>query len=161
VQNAFVIVVIAVGVVGVLGGLISVTSSRRAWEELGRDHLHLDSDAAPPTPPSPALSPGARAERDSEIRQMLLAGNARRRRRGQPELDVEAEVARLLGGGLAGPGEPAVADPGAGDPGAGDPELTAEVRQLVIARNHRRARRGEPPLDVEAEVARELARLKG
>jgi hypothetical protein len=33
------------------------------------------------------------------------------------------------------------------------------VRSLVIARNERRARRGEPPLDVEAEVARQLREL--
>ena len=30
---------------------------------------------------------------------------------------------------------------------------------MVIARNHRRARRGKPPLDVEAEVEREIAAL--
>jgi hypothetical protein len=33
------------------------------------------------------------------------------------------------------------------------------VRQLVIARNERRAARGEPPLDVEAEVDRQLRDL--
>jgi hypothetical protein len=31
----------------------------------------------------------------------------------------------------------------------------------VIARNHRRARRGEPALDVEAEVERQIAELSG
>jgi hypothetical protein len=31
-----------------------------------------------------------------------------------------------------------------------------EVRQLVVARNERRRRQGEEPLDVEAEVARTL-----
>ena len=40
-----------------------------------------------------------------------------------------------------------------------DPGLEAEIRELVIARNARRAKRGEPPLDVEAEVARQLAEL--
>ena len=42
---------------------------------------------------------------------------------------------------------------------AADPALEAEVRQLVIARNERRVRRGEPPLDVDEEVARQLAEL--
>jgi hypothetical protein len=42
---------------------------------------------------------------------------------------------------------------------ADDPELREEVRQLVIARNERRARRGEEPLDVEAEVDRQLRDL--
>ncbi|HTU30013.1 MAG TPA: hypothetical protein VMF07_11580, partial [Solirubrobacteraceae bacterium] len=74
----------------------------------------------------------------------------RRRRHGQPELDVEGELARLT----RAPATPTT------PPGETlDEELLAEIRQLVIARNHRRARRGEPPLDVEAEIARQLARL--
>jgi hypothetical protein len=40
-----------------------------------------------------------------------------------------------------------------------DPGLVEEVRQLVVARNERRARAGQPPLDVEAEVARTLEEL--
>ena len=71
---------------------------------------------------------------------MLEARNARKRRRGEPEIDVEAELARLTA--------PVI-----------DDELRQEIRDLVIARNHRRARRGEPPLDVEAEVARQIAAL--
>jgi hypothetical protein len=42
-----------------------------------------------------------------------------------------------------------------------DAELRAEIRDMVVARNHRRARRGQPPLDVEAEVEREIANLSG
>ena len=75
---------------------------------------------------------------------MLEARNARRRRRGEPEVDVEAELARLT----------ALAD------AADDGELRDEIRQLVIARNHRRARKGLAPLDVEAEIARELSGLR-
>lgn len=37
--------------------------------------------------------------------------------------------------------------------------LEQEVRAFVVARNERRARAGRPPLDVEAEVARQLAEL--
>lgn len=74
---------------------------------------------------------------------MLEARNARRRRRGEPELDVEAELARLT----------TVPAP--------DDELRNEIRQLVLARNHRRARKGLEPLDVEAEIERELADLSG
>ena len=40
-----------------------------------------------------------------------------------------------------------------------DAALREEVRQLVVARNERRAKRGEPPLDVEAEVDRQLRDL--
>jgi hypothetical protein len=40
-----------------------------------------------------------------------------------------------------------------------DAALRVEVRQLVIARNERRAARGQPPLDIEAEVDRQLRDL--
>jgi hypothetical protein len=72
---------------------------------------------------------------------MLNARNERMISRGQPPLDVEAEVARLLG--------PAQAS----SHSAG---LTEEVRQLVVARNERRVRQGLEPLDVNAEVSRTL-----
>ena len=73
---------------------------------------------------------------------MLEARNARRRRRGEPELDIQAELHRLTA--------PAV-----------DDELRAEIRDLVVARNHRRERQGKPPLDVEAEIERQIAALSG
>jgi hypothetical protein len=40
-----------------------------------------------------------------------------------------------------------------------DDELRDEVRQLVISRNERRVRQGKEPLDVEAEVERQLRDL--
>ena len=45
--------------------------------------------------------------------------------------------------------------------GAADDALEREVRRDVEARNARRAARGAPPLDVDAEVARELRELGG
>ena len=39
--------------------------------------------------------------------------------------------------------------------------LREEVRQLVIARNERRLRQGKEPLDVEAEIERQLRDLQG
>jgi hypothetical protein len=105
VQNAFVTVVVVVGVVGVLGAVACLLTSRRTWESLGRNRLMMESDlhdrpqapggrgaAAPRAAPD---TPAARAERDTEVRQMLQARNDRRRRRGQPELDLEAELRRL------------------------------------------------------------------
>ena len=45
-------------------------------------------------------------------------------------------------------------------PAAGaDPGLREEVRQLVVARNERRLRQGKEPLDVEAEIERQLREL--
>jgi hypothetical protein len=73
---------------------------------------------------------------------MIQARSDRRVARGEPPLDVDAEVAALL--------RPAASD---------DPELREEVRQLVVASNERRLRAGQEPLDVEAEVDRRLREL--
>jgi hypothetical protein len=43
--------------------------------------------------------------------------------------------------------------------GPSDESLREEVRQLVVADNARRERRGEEPLDVDAEVERRLREL--
>ncbi len=138
-QSAFATVVWIVAGVGVAGALVALALNRRTWDEYGRDQLLHDSE------PGPGVAAGAGAvsglaERDEEVRQMLEARNARRRRRGEPEIDVDAELARLTAPEI-------------------DPELRAEIRDLVVARNHRRARRGEPALDVDAEVERQIADL--
>ncbi len=161
-ERAFVIVVAVVGIVGILGAVIALLASRGAWDSLGSDRLLMESDLHDPRAPGPRSAPRARAahpsdpaavaERDEEIRQMLDARNRRRRRLGQAELDVEAELSRLTRAPAAPATQPAEML---------DRELLAEIRQLVGARNHRRARRGEPPLDVEAEIARQIARLNG
>jgi hypothetical protein len=134
VQSAFLWIVVGVSVVGVVGAVIAVLTSRQDWAQYGSDRLLLDSEVS--------RAPAAQVERDEEVRQMLEARNARRRRRGEPEIDVEAELARLT----------TLVDD--------DDELRDEIRQLVIARNHRRARKGLAPLDVEAEIARELSGLR-
>jgi len=46
-------------------------------------------------------------------------------------------------------------------PAPGDAELLAEVRALVEVRNARRIAHGQEPLDVEAEIARQLRDLPG
>ena len=125
--------------VGVVGALVSLVLSRKTWEDYGKNHLLLDTDLSRSRP---AGSAAALLERDTEIRELLEARNARRRRRGEPEVDVEAELVRLTA--------PAI-----------DAELRQEIRDLVVARNHRRARTGKPPLDVEAEIEREIAGLSG
>lgn len=137
-QGAFGTVVLVVCGVGVAGAVVALLLGGRSWEEYGRNHLLMERSPSAPA----AGSAAALSERDEEIRQMLEARNARRRRRGEPELDVEAELGRLTA--------PAV-----------DDELRAEIRDLVIARNHRRARQGKPPLDVDAEIERQIAALSG
>lgn len=122
------------------------------YEHIGQGGISRESDYAGGGALAPATdSPAGRAERELEIRQMLGARSDRLVRSGQPALDIDAELARLLGG--ANPVEP-VREPGTHEAG-----LLEEVRQLVVARNERRLRQGLDPLDVEAEVERTLNEL--
>lgn len=136
-QNAFGTVLFVVTAVGVVVALGSLVGTGKMWEEYGKRGLLMDHDIA--RGPAPG-SAAAMLERDTEIRQMLDARNARRLRRGEPPIDVEAELAALTAPHI-------------------DPELRAEIRDLVLARNHRRARAGKPPLDVEAEIERQIKGL--
>jgi hypothetical protein len=114
------------------------------YDQIGQGGLSRDSEASDwPSAPNPN-SPAERAEQELEIRQMLSARSERLVSRGQPPLDIDAEVAKLLV-----PAQSTGSDPG----------LTREVRQLVVARNERRSRQGLEPLDVDAEVRRTLAEL--
>ena len=128
--------------VGLLIGLLSLWGSGKAWDEFGKRGLLMERE--PGNKPGYSASPTAIAERDDEIRQMLEARNARRTRRGEAPLDVEAELRRLTA-----PAQQI------------DEALREEIRDMVVARNHRRARRGQPPLDVEAEIEREIAGRSG
>jgi hypothetical protein len=140
VQAAFGTVLWVVCGLGIVVALVALVSTGRTWDEYGKHHLLMDSDVLNRTTPYPPTSSAALLERDTEIRQLLEARNARRLRRGEAPIDVELELGRLTA--------PAI-----------DDGLRGEIRELVIARNHRRARAGKPPLDVEAEIAREIDSL--
>jgi hypothetical protein len=136
-------VLIFTGVVAPLVGL-GLKRVTGGWDSYGGGAFAILRDqparkGAAPRSTDPAIQA-------AEVRQMLEAKAERRRVRGEPALDVEAESARLLAAAESGP---------AGH----DEELRTEVRQLVIARNERRRRAGLEPLDVEAETARQLAEL--
>jgi hypothetical protein len=122
-----------------------------AWKELGKGRFGVMQSMPPPrlAQPSPEIDLAIQA---AEARQMLEAKSYRRTRRGEEPLDVEAEMTALLDTELSGK---------ARKKGNLDEKLRAEVRQLVIARNERRMRRGEEPLDVEAEVERQVADFIG
>jgi hypothetical protein len=132
--------------------------SGSAYDQIGAGGLSVEGDRAGAPQPPPAESvatPTASSpegEREREIRQMLGARSERLVRRGQPALDVEAELARLLALASSPEGEQA--------PRAHDAELVAEVRALVTARNERRVRQGLEPLDVDDEVTRTLRELE-
>jgi hypothetical protein len=145
VEDAFGIVLVVVVVIAALVAVATLLASGRAYEQIGRGGMSLRDGSDPPAGERAGGGAGpatGAAERDEEIRQMLEARNARRARRGEAPLDVDAELAALQ------------------RPRA-DSSLEAEVRALVEARNARRARRGREPLDVEAEVARRLRELEG
>ena len=89
VQGAFATVVFVVSAVGVIGAVVGLLLNRRTWDQYGKDHLLLDSELPQAGPASAAAE---LAERDEEVRQMLQARNARRRRRGEAEIDVEQEL---------------------------------------------------------------------
>ncbi|MBA3809129.1 MAG: hypothetical protein H0X28_12190 [Solirubrobacterales bacterium] len=115
------------------------------YDHIGAGGFSREEDRPAGVLVAPPDAPGAQAEREEEVRQMLGARNARLVRRGEPPLDIEAELARLL----APPADSHEHDPG----------LVEEVRQLVLARNERRVRQGLEPQDVEAQVAATLAEL--
>jgi hypothetical protein len=127
----------------VMSVLFLVTrGSDSMYDQIGAGGLSKDSDHAGP---DTLDTPAARSEQEQEIRQMLRARSDRRVLRGEPALDIDAEVAKLLSD--------------ARSSGEHDPALVAEVRQLVEARNERRLRQGKEALDVDAEVARTLEEL--
>jgi hypothetical protein len=139
---------------GVAAPLLGIVLKRvgGGWDSYGRGPFALLVDRPTPRPsagPAPPVDPAIQA---AEVRQMLEAKSARRQRRGEAPLDVEGEAARLLAAGRPAPPDPREAI---------DAELREEVRLLVLARNQRRLRRGQPPLDVEAETERQLGDLLG
>ena len=122
-EEAFAIVLFVVVGVAVVAAVWALVTSGGSYDQIGGGELSLDRQATP-------------AERETEIRQMLEARNARRVARGEEPQDVETELRALA-----------------------DPGLRDEVRSLVEATNARRAARGQEPLDVEAEIDRRLREL--
>jgi hypothetical protein len=115
------------------------------YDQIGRGGISREGDSGVAAPAPAPDSAAAQAEREREIRQMLSARSERLVRRGEPALDIDAELARLLAGERA--------------PAEHEEGLLREVRQLVLARNERRVRQGLEPLDVDAEVTRTLDEL--
>jgi hypothetical protein len=143
VQDALGVVIFIVVILGAILAVASLVNRDDLYDQIGRGGLSI-RDEPPRSEPQPG-SVAHRVEQEEEVRQMVEARSARHVRRGQPPLDIDAEVARLL-------------EPAAG-PAPLDPGLREEIRGLVVARNERRARMGKPPLDVETEIDRQLRDL--
>jgi hypothetical protein len=71
---------------------IAFARSGPAWKSIGKGPLALEEPAPEREPPGAEREEALRAE----IRQLVLAANERRRRRGEPPLDVETETRRRL-----------------------------------------------------------------
>jgi hypothetical protein len=141
--DLFPIVIIGISILAIVVAVVASLASGGLYERIGRGGLSMDGDEHGGRKGPQPGSAAARAEADEEIRQLVEAKSDRRVARGQPALDVEAEIAKLT------QTAPAPADEG----------LRDEVRQLVIARNERRIRQGKEPMDVEQEVDRQLRDL--
>jgi len=147
VEEAFGYVIFGVVIVSALVAVLTLAGARKSYDQIGRGGLSINEDGIPRAGGGGG-APGAggnvsREERDEEIRQLLRARNARHSATGTGGIvDVEAELARLT--------TPAI-----------DAALREEIRELVVARNNRRVARGKEPLDVEAEVERQVRELGG
>jgi len=144
VQSAFPIVVFGAVALSIVMCLVFLFTRGSLYDQIGEGGLTPDREPGGGFPAPEPDSPASRAEREQEIRQLVGARSRRLVGRGQPALDIDAEVARLLE-------QPS--------PQSHEPTLNEEVRQLVVARNERRVRQGLEPFDVEAEVQRTLAEL--
>jgi hypothetical protein len=82
-EAAFGAVVIVVSILALVGAVVALASGRGAYERIGRGPLSVED------------VPGPDREVE-ELRQLVEARNARRVARGQPPLDVEAEVLKRL-----------------------------------------------------------------
>jgi hypothetical protein len=142
VQSLFPIIVFGAVAFSIVMSVVFLVSRGSMYDHIGQGGLTGEDDHSGEAPPPAPDSAAGRSEQEREIRQMLGARSERLVSRGEPALDIDAEVARLL----APPAETTGHAPG----------LVEEVRQLVVARNERRRRQGEEPLDVEVEVARTL-----
>ena len=115
---------------------VAFARSGKAYSEIGKGRYAVD------------FGEEANPAQEEEIRQLVEAKAYRQARRGETPVDVEREITRLLRG------EPKANDP---DETEIDPEtaqIREEMRQVAVARNESRERRGEKPLDVEAEIER-------
>ena len=82
-ESTFAVVVIVVSLVAFAAAAIALATSRGAYDRVGRGELSVEE------------RPGPDREVE-EIRQFVEARNARRAARGEPPLDVEAEVLKRL-----------------------------------------------------------------
>src|SRR3954469_18839712 len=94
-QDAFGIVIFAVVGISAVLAVASLFLRGKLYDEIGRGGIGDDREMGRPATGSGGGGYVDTAERDAEIRQMLGARNARAAARGEAEIDVEDELARL------------------------------------------------------------------
>jgi hypothetical protein len=142
VSNGDVIIIVVLVVAPIAA--IAFAGAGAVYKEIGKGSFAMDHDQS--SSGADLTTRAGRAEQQLEMRQMLEAKAYRQRQRGETPLDVEEEMRKLNGAGVAVRADPALVD---------------EIRQLVIARNARRMRQGKEPLDVAEEVDRQVRDLEG
>jgi hypothetical protein len=161
--SEFYVVLLLTVVIVVPVAAIAFVKGGKGLEELGKGRFSIDRDDDLGSGMSGSGGPAAaEQERAEEVRQMLEAADFRSQARGEGRIDVEREIERLMADGRTADanspeGTPsAEPEPSREQPAGPESSLRAEVRQLVVANNERRVRRGEQPLDVESEVDRRM-----
>jgi hypothetical protein len=81
--------------VGIVAAFAMLATSGKAWEEYENRGLLMDHERVRGVAASSVAAVVAMAERETDIREMLGALNVGRARRGEPALDVDAELKRL------------------------------------------------------------------
>src|SRR4051812_15101344 len=115
--------------------LTFVLGAKNALDEVGKGQFAVEFESDLPSTITDSDADSSPAAREAEIRQFLEAKSYRQQARGEAPVDVDVELKRLLSE------RPSV-------PTGVSPQLVEEIRQLVVARNERRARQGKEPLDV-------------
>jgi hypothetical protein len=133
---------------------VAFARSGEALRNLGKGRFAIDRDDDASGNTRPGEAADSEVVRAEEVRQMLVAADFRSQARGDGRVDVENEIERLMGE-VEPDAEPPTAS-GPGESSSKEARLREEIRQLVVANNERRTRRGEEPLDVEEEVENRL-----
>jgi hypothetical protein len=87
-EDALLFVLVVVPLIAFAVAVVALATSGGSYDRIGRDGLSLEEPPPAAAPADPGL--------EEEVRQLVAARNARRAARGQPPLDVEAEVSRRL-----------------------------------------------------------------
>ena len=128
-----------------------IANAGNAFKSIGKGGLSVEFES---DMPQGMRDSGAEAEAPRRRRRTSCARCSRRRPTARAPAARTRSTSTPSSSGCSPSSAPAPRRP------TDDPALREEVRQLVVARNERRARQGKEPLDVEAEVDRQLRELE-